>query len=173
MAELPIWKKIIRKRVSSETEIIRFLSETAVFGRLPKRAMREIAKMVHLRNYEPEETIFRQGEAGAGFYLIYSGRVNIRSVRDGIELNLASLDQHAFFGELSMFSEDRRSATAVAVEPSVLLGFFKPDLMDIIARNPKVGIEIVMSLSNVIVERLSRTNSLLEKAYFKGKKRNV
>ncbi len=45
--------------------------------------------MIHVREYQEGETVFRQGEVGAGFYLVYEGSVVIRSVRDGIELDLA------------------------------------------------------------------------------------
>ncbi|EMO26673.1 cyclic nucleotide-binding domain protein [Leptospira interrogans serovar Bataviae str. HAI135] len=86
--------------------------------------MIEIARMIHVREYQEGDTVFRQGEVGAGFYLVYEGSVVIRSVRDGIELDLAHLDRHAFFGELSLFTEERRTASAIALEKTTLLGFF-------------------------------------------------
>ncbi|PJZ69352.1 cAMP-binding protein [Leptospira perolatii] len=171
--QLPIWKKLFKQKDTSNREIIQFLRETAVFGKLKRRALNEIARLVHVREYQEGEEIFRQGEAGAGFYMIYEGKVTIRSVRDGIELDLAHLDEHSFFGELSLFSEERRTATAIAMEHSRLLGFFQPDLKEIIETKPKIGIEIVMSLSSVVVERLQKTNQLLEKAYYKGRQRNA
>lgn len=105
--------------------------------------------------------------------MVFDGKVAIRSVRDGVELDLAHLDQHSFFGELSLFSEERRTATAIAQEPSTLLGFFQPDLKEIIETKPKIGIEILLSLTGVVVERLQKTNQLLEKAYYKGKQKNA
>ncbi|EPG76448.1 cyclic nucleotide-binding domain protein [Leptospira broomii serovar Hurstbridge str. 5399] len=171
--QLPIWKKLFKKKGTSNPEIIRFLRETSVFGKLKRRTLNEIARLVHVRKYVEGEEIFRQGEAGAGFYMIFDGKVTIRSIRDGIELDLAHLDQHSFFGELSLFSEERRTATAIASEPSTLLGFFQPDLKEIIETKPKIGIEILLSLTGVIVERLQKTNQLLEKAYYKGKQKNV
>ncbi|AYV55118.1 cyclic nucleotide-binding domain-containing protein [Leptospira kmetyi] len=171
--DLPIWRKLFNRKEASNKEIIHFLRETSVFGRMKKRTLIEIARMVHVREYQEGETIFRQGEVGAGFYLVYEGSVVIRSVRDGIELDLAHLDAHAFFGELSLFTEERRTASAIALEQTTLLGFFQPDLKEIIETKPRIGIEILMSLSTVIVERLHRTNGLLEKAYFRGKQKNA
>lgn len=95
--DLPIWKKLFIRKEASNQEIIRFLRETSVFGRMKKRTLIEIARMIHVREYQEGETVFRQGEVGAGFYLVYEGSVVIRSVRDGIELDLAHLDRHAFF----------------------------------------------------------------------------
>lgn len=171
--QLPIWKKISKKKGTSSPEIMNFLRETSVFGKLKRRTLHEIARLVHVRQYSEGEEIFRQGEAGAGFYMIFDGKVVIRSVREGVELDLAQLDQHSFFGELSLFSEERRTATAVAAEPSTLLGFFQPDLKEIIETKPKIGIEILLSLTSVVVERLQKTNQLLEKAYYKGKQKNA
>ncbi|EMY23336.1 cyclic nucleotide-binding domain protein [Leptospira interrogans serovar Australis str. 200703203] len=122
--DLPIWKKLFIRKEASNQEIIRFLRETSVFERMKKRTLIEIARMIHVREYQEGETVFRQGEVGAGFYLVYEGSVVIRSVRDGIELDLAHLDRHAFFGELSLFTEERRTASAFALEKTTLLGFF-------------------------------------------------
>ncbi|TGJ98886.1 cyclic nucleotide-binding domain-containing protein [Leptospira langatensis] len=173
LLQLPIWKKIIKKKGTSNPEIIRFLRETSVFGKLKRRTLHEIARLVHVRQYSEGEEIFRQGEAGAGFYMIFDGKVVIRSVREGVELDLAHLDENSFFGELSLFSEERRTATAIAQEPSTLLGFFQPDLKEIIETKPKIGIEILLSLTGVVVERLQKTNQLLEKAYYKGRQKNA
>ncbi|MCE9500713.1 MAG: cyclic nucleotide-binding domain-containing protein [Leptospira sp.] len=171
--DLPIWKEILRKKLTPEQEISLFLADTALFANLNKRALKEIAGLVHPRSFSEGETVFRQGEAGAGLYLIMEGKVAISSAREGVTMQLAELTKGAFFGELSLFTEDPRTATATAVEDSVLLGFFQPDLKTLIERKPKAGIDIIMSISTIIAQRLGKTNSVLEKAYFKGKAKSV
>ncbi|MCC6275172.1 MAG: cyclic nucleotide-binding domain-containing protein [Leptospiraceae bacterium] len=167
--EIPIWKSILKKKLSFEQEVTQFLSETALFENLSKRVLKEIASLVHARNYAEGEEIFRQGEAGAGLYLIMDGRVGITSSKEGVTMKLADLPKGAFFGELSLFTEEVRTATATALEESLLIGFFQPDLKTLIGRKPRAGLEIVMSIATIIAQRLSKTNLVLEKAYFKGK----
>ena len=62
-------------------------------------------------------TLMRQGDIGQEFFLIIEGRVRIE--RDGAVLN--TLGPGDFLGEMSLLSEDRRTATAVTEGPSKLL----------------------------------------------------
>ena len=102
--EIPFWKSILKKKLTFEQEVTQFLSETALFENRTKRVLKEIASLVHPRNYSEGEEIFRQGEAGAGLYLIMEGRVDISSNKDGVSMKLADLPKGAFFGELSLFT---------------------------------------------------------------------
>ena len=170
--EFPLWKQIKKKEVDSSSEIIDLLKETALFGEFNKRTLKIISNFVHKRDYEQTEIIFEQGQAGAGLYIIMSGRVNIVTHKEGIELSLAEIGEKSFFGELSLFTEAPRTANAIAVEPTVLLGFFQSDLKELLERKPKVGNAIIMSIASIISERLSDTNEVLANAYIKGKKKN-
>jgi CRP-like cAMP-binding protein len=169
--ELPFWKTIFRKETHPVKEIFLFLKSTALFQDLPNKYVRVIARLVHKRSYMAGEPVFRQGQAGSGLFLIMKGSVEIHSTQDGITLNLATLEPGSFFGELSLFSEEPRSATATAKEESVLLGFFQPELETLIQTKPRAGNLILLSFAKVIAERLIGTNKLLETAYFRGKKR--
>jgi len=135
---------------------------------MSKRTLREVARLIHKRKYYAGETIFFQGQAGTGVYLIYSGKVEISAAREGIALKLATLEKGAFFGELALFQDEPRSATAIAVEDCVLLGFFQPELKNLVETKPKIGNEIVMNFSKILAERLRNTNDTLELAYFRS-----
>lgn len=168
--EFPLWKTILKNNVTPEQEIVNFLKETALFGKLKGRTLREITNLVHKRNYATNEVIFEQGQAGAGLYFIMNGKVNIITRSDGQDLKLAELAKYSFFGELSLFDVQPRGATAIAVEDCTLLGFFQPELRTIIEQKPKVGVEIVMAIARVIADRLNSTNQVLEKAYIRSKR---
>ena len=170
--EFPIWKQITKKQDDSSSLITGFLKETALFQGFKNRTLRTVSAFVHKRSYEEGEIVFEQGQAGAGLYIIMSGRVRIVSRKNDIELTLAEIGEKAFFGELSLFTDAPRTATAVAEEKSVLLGFFQPDLKELVERKPKIGNAIIMSLARIIAQRLADTNEVLEKAYIKGKKKH-
>jgi CRP-like cAMP-binding protein len=51
----------------------------------------------------------------------------------------------------------RRSATSVASEDTVLIGFFKPDLLEILERSPGTGVKVVFRLAEVLGRRLKET----------------
>ena len=56
---------------------------------------------------------------------------------------LLALKRGDFFGELSLIEDPSfRSASAASLSRSTLIGFFKPDLLQVIQRNPSTGNKI-------------------------------
>ena len=97
-------------------------------------------------------------------YVIAKGRIDIileSREEDGIPKRLATLGESDFFGELSLLDSDRRSATAKASEASVLIGLFRPDLLDLIERNPHLGSKVLINVARIIGERLRVTDARL------------
>ena len=145
------------------------LRENILFSDLNARQIRFVRNIVHLRRYRATEFIFQQGESGAGMYIILKGVVAItvngtipesQPAADAIEI--ATLGPGDFFGELALVEDNsRRSADARALEDTQLIGFFKPDLLDILERNPASGVRITMRLGQVLGRRLRNTTDRL------------
>lgn len=160
-----LWENLFRH--DKKTQSIRqSLKENILFKNLNPRELHFIQTIVHERHYRAGETVFRQGELGVGMYIIVHGRIDIsmldthsnsegNSVR---EIFVTRLETGDFFGELSLVEEEgRRNATAVASEDCILIGFFKPDLMSILDRNPTTGVKVVFRLAEVLGRRLKDT----------------
>ena len=73
-------------------------------------------------------------------------------------------DHHILFGDQVLLDESPRTASAIAQEACHAIGFFRPDLLELIERNPRLGLKIVMRLSQMITVRLRQTNRLLKEA---------
>jgi len=160
-----LWKNYF-KHTSKEKEIDAILKENILFQDLTQKQLKFVANIVHLRKYRQNETVFSQGEIGVGMYIIVKGAVEI-TVEDNRaqtgtkreEIVITKLGSGDFFGELSLVEEGgRRSATATATNESELIGFFKPDLLEILERNPNAGVKIALRLGEVLGCRLRETN---------------
>ncbi len=159
-----LWKKIVKR---SEKDITTVLKENTLFQDLTYKEIKLVSNIIHVRKYRRDEAVFRQGEIGFGMYIIISGSIDItledpsmESFDDDIhETILTNLRNGDFFGELSLIEENgRRTATARANRNTVLIGFFKPNLLEMIERAPKAGVKITMRLSQVLGQRLKDTN---------------
>lgn len=135
-----------------------------LFRDLTDHELRFLERCVHVRHYHAGESIFRQGEVGVGMYLVVKGRVEIYIVdpnaltEQGRELYITQLLSNDFFGELSLVEDNgRRTATAVARDETTLIGFFKPDLMEILSRRPAMGTKITLRIAEVLGRRLKET----------------
>lgn len=164
-----IWDNLFRKE-EKKKDPIHILKENFLFQDLSKRELAFVKEMVHQRFYRPGEVIFRQGEIGVGVYILVSGNVDIYVENISTPLTASGSNETQpmyvtrlvpgdFFGELSLVEEnDRRSATAKASTDCSVIGFFKPDLMEIVERNPSTGVKIILRLARVLGKRLKETS---------------
>src|SRR5215471_4492906 len=134
-----IWANIFRlgKRDESLAEI---LKKIPLLQDLTPKELKILERLVHIRTYVAGEPVFVETEPGAGMYVIRHGRVDIvLNHRSDNPLLLAELEAGDFFGEMALLGDTSRSATAVAREPSELIGFFHPDLLEVIDVHPPMG----------------------------------
>jgi len=159
-----IWENFFRK-TDQDQEVLEALRQTFIFSALSKKELRFVKDTVHVRMFKPGESIFRQGEVGVGMYVILKGSLDIfvdhLATSDGPALRtqlVTRLRSGDFLGELSLVEQNsRRTATAIACEESELIGFFKPDLFEILDRQPATGVRILLRLSEVLGRRLKET----------------
>ena len=154
------WSNIFRDDKKEDITIHKILKAIPLFSELRKNELKDIEKIFHKRNFKPNEVIFYEGEPGNGMYIVVEGKVGIyKNISKDQEVKLAELKSGDFFGELSLLeTDDFRSASAICTEMTILYGFFKPDLLHVIERQPKLGLKIFKKLATMIGERLKATN---------------
>ena len=160
----PIWGDGIFKKKKKEEDIFTLLKKVPIFSDLTPKELAEVEKIVHQRRYKKSETIIHDGDPGLGMYIIVSGSVEIVEEDEKVgKKTLAKLSDGSFFGDMALLDEEPRSASAIALVDSDIMGFFRPDFLDLIYRKPKLGIKVLLALARVIGERLRHTNELLAK----------
>ncbi len=160
-----IWKNIFSERVVREGSLEQILSKVPAFGGLSTRELKEVAAIVHKREYRAGEPVFAQGDPGLGMYIIQEGEVSISiSAKDGGDRELAVLTEGDFFGELALIDESPRSANARCKTDCILIGFFRPDLFELIEKKNQLGIKIIFKLAEIVSQRLRTTDKELSKA---------
>ena len=144
------------KHLSKDTESdIEFLSSVSIFDALSRRQKNKLNSFIHVRNYDVDEIVFRQGDPGVGLYIIREGEVSVytENAKDMTKTCLATLTKGDFFGEIALLNEAPRSATIVTSKTTVLLGLFRTDLLGLMDTDPKLGLRIVYRLAQIVAER--------------------
>ncbi len=158
----PVWHNIFRRR-GSEDSLRYFLSTLPFLDKLDRRDLKCLENLVHIRTYQADEAIFGQGDLGTGMYIIRTGKVQIFTSEDHDQEHLlALLEQGDFFGEIALTASRPRSASAKALEPTVLVGLFRSDMVDAVKQHPKSLAKILLGLNRVIGDRLLHCNQQLE-----------
>ncbi len=160
-----LWLDFFSTKNESDITILSTLKSNLLFSKLTNRELKLVAKVVHVRTYQPSEVVFAQYEKGLGMYMIAKGSVEIKvrtSDKPVHEVLVTTLTAGSFFGELALIDqENKRSASSYALGHTTLIGFFKPDLLEIIERKPETGIKILIQLSKVLGRRLNETTDAL------------
>ena len=115
---------------------------------LPATVLAELGAYLRRRRYRRGEGVFLQGEPGTSLYIVAAGQVKIAlTSADGAEVMLARLGPGEFFGELSIFDSETRSATVVATEDTELLTLGRVDIVRSVSHNPELALALLKSLS--------------------------
>jgi CRP-like cAMP-binding protein len=172
-----LWADLFTKDKGNQRSLANVLKENVLFCTLTPRELSYLAGLVYERVYQPDEPIFQQNDRGLGMYVIAKGRVSIKTHSPQGEILHTILSEGSFFGEVALVdSENVRTASAIAVERVVIIGFFKPDLMEILERKPAMGVKILFQLSTVLGRRLLETTekiTLLSRARKEAKARET
>ena len=158
----PIWAYIFGPPKEKQT-MIELLKDLPVFEGLSQRELIAIERIIHQRRYNAGEMIFGEDMLGAGMYIVKEGEVAItKKVNKNKEIELAVIGERNFFGEMALIDEMPRSASAKAKKDTVLFAFCKPDLENIMERNPKVAAAIITNIARLVCKRLVKANENLE-----------
>lgn len=161
--EDPEWANLFRREAQTHLPLETILAGVPVFSTLTPRELWILARIVHPRRFVAGETIIRRGAEQSGFYLIRSGSVQIlRPDAEGHNQLVSTLGAGELLGEFALVDGSPRTSTVVAAERSELIGFFKPDLMDIIVTDPGLGCKILLNLAEQMGQTLNRDYQTLK-----------
>jgi CRP/FNR family transcriptional regulator, cyclic AMP receptor protein len=127
------------------------LARTELFKGVDDAARRLIAERVGERIVERGRSVFVQGEPGDRMYVLAEGAVKLYvSSRDGGIVELARHQPPASFGELALLDGGPRSASAEAVERSVLLVVVRAELLRLLRSEEKVAEALLRALGTMV-----------------------
>ena len=116
--------------------------------------------------YEKDKVIFREGHDGTDAFVLESGKVGVFKNIDGKAVRLAVLEKGAMFGEMAAITGERRSATTIALEHSVVVRISKSTIQQkMSACDPFIKALVAILINNLsrVNERYATTNKVAEK----------
>ncbi|MBE2223468.1 MAG: Crp/Fnr family transcriptional regulator [Anaerolineae bacterium] len=126
-----------------------FLKQTVLFSNLPDSDLLQISKDIVERHFAAGEIIFHEGDSGQLLYLVKAGSVRIFvNGLDGSETSVilvGSVGQ--MFGELAVIDGLPRSATAVAMTPTILCTLTRETFRQHMHRYPQFALNFMNELS--------------------------
>jgi CRP-like cAMP-binding protein len=104
-------------------EDIAVLQQLPLLGELEPEALRLVAFASESRQFSAGEVLFREGDPTDGGYVVMGGRIGLLSSQPH---NRVTVERGALIGELSLFLDGRRPATATAIDAASTLKITRP-----------------------------------------------
>jgi CRP-like cAMP-binding protein len=133
------------------------LAGTALFSRVDRDDLHEIAAWVQLQNYNAGQVIQREGELGTALYIIRSGAVDVYQGYGDSEhqQQLASFGEGDFFGEMALLLGHPRSATIVASEDTECMTILRSTFQG------QSNKEVLWAMLQHVAERLAHADETI------------
>jgi small-conductance mechanosensitive channel/CRP-like cAMP-binding protein len=129
----------------------RFLERNAFFRSCRPEELKTIATHMHTRQYPGGTRIVNVGDPGDSMFLVSEGLLNV-SLPNGSQdkaLEVGQLLAGDFFGEMSMLTDEPRSATVTSVTEAVVYEIRRQHIHDLVQNRP----EIADSMTDVAAAR--------------------
>jgi uncharacterized membrane protein len=137
---------------------ISLLRSVSLFDGLKDEDLQALAETIERREFRAGTLIFSQGDVGSTMYIVADGDINLHLPGKASQrISLADLARGEYFGELALFDEQPRSASAVATTDVVLLELQHATLGRYLSARPDAAMAILRTLS----QRLRETNMML------------
>src|SRR5215210_1774394 len=144
-------------------ETMELLGKVPAFETLTPADLERVAGVAVPRRFAAHEIVFREGDDSDTCYVVRSGHARaLREHSDGRQITLATFGPGDIFGELAMFSAERRSATVEAIDALEVVAILGNDMRSLMRRHPDIAVALVVALGR----RLREANERLARQSF-------
>ncbi len=142
--------------LEQEVELIR---RFPIFNKIAPAKQKLLCFSSERLTYNAGQLMFRQGDVGDACYVVIEGDVEItvEAPDDKGTLVLGTVGPNGILGEIAIFGQVPRTATATAKTRIEVLRISAEVFRSVVCDNPEASLELIRNLS----ERLANTTNLL------------
>lgn len=140
-----------KSKIQAVTQFAEILRTIETFQALSDDDLLDLATLLETREYDYGFPIVHKGDVGEHLYIILSGKVEVID-DDGVALNEMSSGE--LFGEMSLLTGEKISATIMTAEPSYLAIMNQKNFRHILQRFPALQVFFY----KLMVRRITKIN---------------
>lgn len=145
--------------ISNKERSNNILKHITLFDRLSESDLNKLLKSAKITHHKRGEEIIKQSDDGDSMFVLKEGLLNVFIGTDQNErIKVGTLTPGKFFGEMSLFTGQKRQATVVADTESLTLEISKEEIKNILKNKP----ELVNDFGELIAEREAINQKMLD-----------
>lgn len=140
-------------------QIINFLLDAPMFGGLDPTELSEVVHILQVQRVREEHIIFREGDPGEAWYVLYDGEVSVlKADHNGVPHEVARLGPRSCFGEMAILDHSPRSATVVSIGDATVFKFPRSAFERLLREQNLAAYKLIFEMAKVLAAR-SRNNT--------------
>lgn len=128
------------------------LKRVPILAALNEEHLAMLAKLATTKTFSQGKIIIKQGEPGAGLFVILDGTVEVtmQPRPDKPEIKVNTLSTGDFFGEMALIDGYPRNATVTTLADTKVVELGRWVFLDAMRREPAIGVALVPILTQRI-----------------------
>lgn len=126
-------------------------NRNVLFADFSEDDLAKVMQMSRREDYQPEETIFREGAGGSTMYLLVKGRVSVRKMAGTQEVEIKQIAAGECFGEMAVISQMPRSASVIVLRPTQVIAISGAVLR---STSPVLCMKLYRNITSLLADRL-------------------
>lgn len=143
--------------LEQEVELIR---QFPIFSKIQPAKQKLLCFSSDRLTFEAGQVMFRAGDAGDACYIVIDGSIQITVDTPNGPIVVNTLGRNEIIGEIAIFGDVPRTATATAVTRLETLRISKDLFYSVIRENPDAALELI----RILASRLANTTAQLTKS---------
>ena len=119
-----------------------------------------LATRLRCIRFNDGEVLFKEGQRQSTLMGVIEGRIRVTKIdKDGSEVPLVYLRRGMSLGEMSLFEDEPRSATAIASGRVVVVEMTRDTYEDLAEKKPRLALKLQEAMLIILSRRLRRTSA--------------
>ena len=161
---LRVERKAARPVQEDQEEALSILRDEPLFSCLSEEQLNQLVTQARLNTFGRGERVIREGAEGDSMFVLLRGAAEVSISKNGSSIPVATLKAPDCFGEMSLLTGERRTATVRAETDCQIMEIGKPVMAEVLRASP----DCLERLSELLANRKMETEGLLKEAVSQG-----
>jgi small-conductance mechanosensitive channel/CRP-like cAMP-binding protein len=157
---LRVERKAARPVQEDQEEALSILRDEPLFSCLSEEQLNQLVTRARLSTFGRGERVIREGAEGDSMFVLLRGAAEVSISKNGSSIPVATLKAPDCFGEMSLLTGERRTATVRAETDCQVMEIGKPVMAEVLRASP----DCLERLSELLASRKMETEGVLKEA---------
>lgn len=157
---LQVERKSRASSADAKAEAGRILRREALFSCLGDEQIELLVKEAEANHFGRGEAVIEEGTEGDSMFVLLRGAAQVSVSKNGAQIRVGTLRQGDCFGEMSLLTGEKRTATVRAEKDCEVLEISKPVMGELLRSSP----ECLDQLSELLAHRKMATEGIVKEA---------